>query len=123
MWYECYSKGYFIKDNAFISEEYFSLINNKIYKNIYEIFENPTEPQMEKFFKSFYELEYGASSIFSICNELCNKGTYIPMDLFFAIIIKKNRCILQEILKTAFPIEKSHEKLWNVSITKHTYQL
>ena len=102
---------YFIKDNAFVSEEYFSLINNKIYKNIYEIFENPTEPQMEKFFKSFYELDYGASTIFSICNELCNNGTYIPMDLFFAIIIKKNRYLLKEILKTEFPIEKSHEKL------------
>ena len=102
---------YFIKDNNFISEEYFSLINNKIYKNFYELFVCPTESQMKKFFKSFFELDYGASTIFLICTKLCNEGAYIPFDLFFSIIIKKNIIKLQEILKTDFPIEKNHEKL------------
>ena len=34
---------YFINENTFVSEEYFSLIDNKVYKIFYEFLDNPTE--------------------------------------------------------------------------------
>ena len=102
---------YFIKDNSFVVENYFSLIDNSIYKNFYDFLNNPTKSQYEKFLKSFFELNYGATTIFLICNKLCEEEMFgqIPFDLFFIIIIKKNRSRLQKILGELKKENKSPE--------------
>ena len=104
---------YFINENTFVSEEYFSLIDNKIYKIFYEFLDNPTEPQYSKFLESFFDLDYGASTIFLICTQLCKNKKFglIPFDLFFRIIIKKNRDKLQLALGEDFPLDENHEKI------------
>ena len=104
---------YFIKDNSFVVENYFSLIDNSIYKNFYDFLNNPTKSQYEKFLKSFFELNYGATTIFLICSKLCEEEIFgqIPFDLFFIIIIKKNRSRLQKILGEDFPLDENHDKI------------
>ena len=104
---------YFIKDNSFVVENYFSLIDNSIYKNFYDFLNNPTKSQYEKFLKSFFELNYGATTIFLICSKLCEEEMFgqIPFDLFFIIIIKKNRSRLQKILGEDFPLDENHDKI------------
>lgn len=104
---------YFIKDNSFVVENYFSLIDNSIYKNFYDFLNNPNKSQYEEFLKSFLELNYGASTIFLICSKLCEEEIFdqIPFDLFFIIIIKKNRGKLQKILGEDFPLDENHDKM------------
>ena len=104
---------YFIKDNSFVVENYFSLIDNSIYKIFYDFLNNPTKSQYEKFLKSFFELNYGATTIFFICSKLCEEEIFsqIPYDLFFIIIIKKNRGKLQKILGEDFPLDENHDKI------------
>ena len=61
---------YFIKNNDFIQEEFFSLVNNSIFKIFNDFLQNPTEEQHEKFLKSFEDLNYGFGNIYLICKKL-----------------------------------------------------
>ena len=63
--------------------------------------------------ESFFDLDYGASTIFLICTQLCKNKKFglIPFDLFFRIIIKKNRDKLQLALGEDFPLDENHEKI------------
>ena len=49
---------YFVKDNDFIKDEYFNLIDEKIYKSFDEFLKNPTEEEHVKFLSSFENLSF-----------------------------------------------------------------
>ena len=103
---------YFIKENAFKSDNYFELINNKIYKSLYELFKTSTEKQYKLFLESILKLDYGGDIIFIICDKICSlskEKRFSPFDLFFRIIIKDNMELLQQLLGIDFPLEKNHE--------------
>ena len=57
---------YFIEENNFITEDYFSLIENELHKTFYELFINPSEEKFGDFIKPFENLNYGADNIFLI---------------------------------------------------------
>ena len=44
---------YLIKENGFITEKYFSWIDNRIYKLFYEFLISPDNKQLENFIKGF----------------------------------------------------------------------
>ena len=61
---------YFVKDNDFIKDEYFNLIDEKIYKSFDEFLKNPTEEEHVKFLSSFENLSFGYNNIYLICKKL-----------------------------------------------------
>ena len=84
---------YFIKGNDFIKEEYFSLIDNSIYKNFNEFLMNPTEVQHQKFLESFENLDSCANIIYLVCKKIAGRNPIFrdkPVDFFFKIILKEH---------------------------------
>ena len=96
---------YFLKDNGFKKESFFSLIDKDIFKLFYELLLNPTYDQLDIFFKDFEELEYGAGNIFLISCKICEYFGVGPLDLFFTIIFKENMNNLKELMKRLFNLD------------------
>lgn len=107
--------SYFIKENDFIQEDYFSLIDESIYKIFNDFLNKPTEEQYKKFFDSFEELDNGAGNIFRICKKMFEplkiKNLILEqaLDLFFRIIIKQYFHLVQKSFK--FPITIDQKSL------------
>ena len=105
---------YFIKGNDFIKEEYFSLIDNSIYKNFNEFLMNPIEAQHQKFLESFENLDSCANIIYLICKKIVGRNPMFrdkPIDFFFKIILKEHFSELQE--SFSYPIKKDQKELIN----------
>ena len=105
---------YFVKGNDFIKEDYFSLIDNSIYKNFNEFLMNPTEAQHQKFLESFENLDSCANIIYLVCKKIAGRNPIFrdkPVDFFFKIILKEHFAELQE--SFGYPIKKSHKELIN----------
>lgn len=102
---------YFIKNNDFIQEEFFSLVNNSIFKIFNDFLQNPTEEQHEKFLKSFEDLNYGFGNIYLICKKLLTNPLFKDnaVDLFFRIILKEPFEALKD--NFPFPIKKDQKAL------------
>ena len=81
---------YFVKDNDFIKDEYFNLIDEKIYKSFDEFLKNPTEEEHVKFLSSFENLSFGYNNIYLICKKLFSSNPVFrdnAVNLFFQIIL------------------------------------
>ena len=103
---------YFIKGNDFIKEEYFSLIEDSIYKNFNEFLMNPIEAQHQKFLESFENLDSCANIIYLICKKIVGRNPMFrdkPIDFFFKIILKEHFSKLQE--SFSYPIKKDQKEL------------
>lgn len=101
---------YFIKGNDFIKEEYFSLIDNSIYKNFNEFLMNPIEVQHQKFLESFENLDSCANIIYLICKKIAGRNPMFrdkPIDFFFKIILEEYFSQLQE--SFSYPIKKDQK--------------
>jgi len=105
---------YFIKGNDFIKEEYFSLIDDSIYKNFNEFLMNPTEAQHQKFLESFENLDSCANIIYLICKKIVGKNPLLrdkPVDFFFKIILEEHFPELQKAF--SYPIKGNQKELIN----------
>jgi hypothetical protein len=106
---------YFIKGNDFIKEEYFSLIDNSIYKNFNEFLMNPIEAQHQKFLESFENLDSCANIIYLICKKIVGRNPILrdkPVDFFFKIILKEHFAELKDSFD--YPIKKDQKELINI---------
>ena len=93
---------FFIKNDGFINEKYFSLIDDSIYKLFYDLLLSPSEREWENFWKGLRNLEYGAGNIILICEKICNEFKVGALDLFFIIILNENRERLNKLLKKTY---------------------
>ena len=102
---------YFIKDDDFIQEEYFNMIDKSIYKIFNQFLKEPTDEQHQVFLNSFEELSYGFGNIYLICKKLLTNPLFKDnaVDLFFRIILKKPFETLNA--NFPFPIEKDQKAL------------
>ena len=107
---------YFLRKNNFISEVYFNLIGNDIYKIFYEILEDPKK--MNDIINVFQNLNYGGNIIFLICQKIINFGKNIGscFDLFFNIVIEDNFGLLKKFFGKNFDLIQNH----NILIVKLT---
>ena len=106
---------YFIKGNDFIKEEYFSLIDNSIYKNFNEFLMNPIEAQHQKFLESFENLDSCANIIYLVCKKIVGRNPILrdkPVDFFFKIILKEHFAELKDSFD--YPIKKDQKELINI---------
>ena len=106
---------YFIKGNDFIKEEYFSLIDNSIYKNFNEFLMNPIEAEHQKFLESFENLDSCANIIYLICKKIAGRNLILrdkPVDFFFKIILKEHFAELKDSFD--YPIKKDQKELINI---------
>ena len=104
---------YFIKDDGFITEKYFSLIENKIYKLFLDLILSPNEKEFTKLINGFKNLDNGAGNIFLICENICKGFGVGEFDLFFIIILNEFRESLDKLLKLKynFNLVESHENI------------
>ena len=110
---------FFIKDNQFKTDKYFSLISNNIYKYFYELSINPCQEKFVAFQRGFENLEYGADIIFYLSSKICSKFKIGQYDLFFSIVIKDNNFRLGKLLKLD-NITLNHEKIINKLVSYKT---
>ena len=103
---------FFIKGNEFITDSYFSLINNNIYKCFYELLLKPCQTQFEAFQIAFHNLEHGGDIIYLLSKKICHNLNMGEYDLFFSIIIKENAFRLEKLLHQ-MNITLKHEQIIN----------
>ena len=103
---------FFIKDNEFKNDSYFSLIKNDIYKYFSELLLNPCQKQFCTFQKGFENLRCGGDIIYLLSKKISVILKIDEYNLFFSIIIKDNTFLLEKLLNKN-NIMLNHEKIIN----------
>ena len=103
---------FFLKGNNFKNDNYFSLINNSIYKYFYQLSLHPTNEEFKKFQNRLQNLEYGGGIIYLLCQKISDNIGIGGYDLFFSLVIKDNTFRLEKLLHKK-NIASNHENIIN----------